>query len=70
MMNTTVTQAAPGNTARRPSNLFYVTRLRRPLVDRAEGIYIWTQTAAVSSTARAGRWPSISATATATCWTR
>ena len=26
---------------RRPSNLFYVTRLRRPLIDRAEGIYIW-----------------------------
>ena len=27
----------------RPSHLFYVTRLRRPLVDRAEGIYLWTQ---------------------------
>ena len=26
-----------------PSHLFYVTRLRRPLVDRAEGIYLWTQ---------------------------
>jgi adenosylmethionine-8-amino-7-oxononanoate aminotransferase len=25
------------------SHLFYVTRLRRPLVDRAEGIYFWTQ---------------------------
>ena len=25
------------------SHLFYVTRLRRPLVDRAEGIYLWTQ---------------------------
>jgi adenosylmethionine-8-amino-7-oxononanoate aminotransferase len=24
------------------SHLFYVTRLRRPLVDRAEGIYFWT----------------------------
>lgn len=24
-----------------PSHLFYVTRLRRPLVDRAEGIYLW-----------------------------
>ena len=31
----------PGNAERRPSNLFYVTRLRRPLIDRAEGIYIW-----------------------------
>jgi adenosylmethionine-8-amino-7-oxononanoate aminotransferase len=30
--------------AERPaSHLFYVTRLRRPLVDRAEGIYFWTQ---------------------------
>ena len=26
-----------------PSNLFYLTRLRRPLVDRAEGIYIYTR---------------------------
>ena len=26
---------------KRPSNLFYLTRLRRPLIDRAEGIYIW-----------------------------
>jgi adenosylmethionine-8-amino-7-oxononanoate aminotransferase len=25
------------------SHLFYVTRQRRPLVDRAEGIYIWTE---------------------------
>ena len=24
-----------------PSRLFYQTRQRRPLVDRAEGIYIW-----------------------------
>ena len=24
-----------------PSNLFYQTRLRRPLLDRAEGIYLW-----------------------------
>src|SRR5256885_14792884 len=24
-----------------PSNLFYQSRLRRPLIDRAEGIYIW-----------------------------
>ncbi len=28
---------------RAPSNLFYLTRLRRPLVDRAEGIYLWDQ---------------------------
>src|SRR5262245_1927470 len=33
-------QAEPN---RKPSHLFYVTRLRRPLVDRAEGIYVWTQ---------------------------
>lgn len=26
-----------------PSHLFYQTRQRRPLVDRAEGIYIWAQ---------------------------
>lgn len=26
-----------------PSHLFYVTRLRRPVVDRAEGIYLWTR---------------------------
>ena len=31
----------PAATHRRPSNLFYVTRLRRPLIDRAEGIYVW-----------------------------
>ena len=31
------------STERPPSNLFYVTRMRRPLVDRAEGIYLWTQ---------------------------
>ncbi len=30
-------------TERPASHLFYVTRLRRPLVDRAEGIYFWTQ---------------------------
>ncbi len=29
-------------TERPASHLFYVTRLRRPLVDRAEGIYFWT----------------------------
>ncbi len=28
---------------RRPSNLFYLASLRRPLVDRADGIYIWDQ---------------------------
>ncbi|APH74517.1 aspartate aminotransferase family protein [Aquibium oceanicum] len=28
----------------RPSNLFYLASLRRPLVDRADGIYIWDQT--------------------------
>jgi adenosylmethionine-8-amino-7-oxononanoate aminotransferase len=27
--------------AKQPSNLFYQSRLRRPLIDRAEGIYIW-----------------------------
>src|SRR5687768_15217511 len=26
-----------------PSNLFYLSGLRRPLVDRAEGIYIYTR---------------------------
>ena len=31
----------PAAPERRPSNLFYVTRLRRPLIDRAEGIYMW-----------------------------
>jgi adenosylmethionine-8-amino-7-oxononanoate aminotransferase len=29
--------------ARAPSHLFYQTRQRRPLVDRAEGIHIWDQ---------------------------
>lgn len=42
-----MSQAAKPSTsaeaARAPSHLFYVTRLRRPLVDRAEGIYFWTQ---------------------------
>ncbi len=28
---------------RAPSNLFYLANLRRPLVDRAEGIYMWDQ---------------------------
>jgi len=27
----------------RPSNLFYLTRLRRPLIDRAEGIYMYAE---------------------------
>ena len=31
------------NAAPASSHLFYVTRLRRPLVDRAEGIYLWTR---------------------------
>lgn len=26
---------------RKPSNLFYLANLRRPLIDRAEGIYMW-----------------------------
>ncbi len=26
-----------------PSHLFYLSNLRRPVVDRAEGIYLWTQ---------------------------
>jgi adenosylmethionine-8-amino-7-oxononanoate aminotransferase len=30
-------------TAPVPSNLFYLTRLRRPPIDRAEGIYMYTQ---------------------------
>lgn len=29
--------------SRVPSHLFYQTRLRRPLVERAEGIYLWDQ---------------------------
>ncbi|QPC85360.1 aminotransferase class III-fold pyridoxal phosphate-dependent enzyme [Mesorhizobium sp. NBSH29] len=28
---------------RKPSNLFYLANLRRPLIDRAEGIYMWDQ---------------------------
>jgi adenosylmethionine-8-amino-7-oxononanoate aminotransferase len=27
-----------------PSNLFYQTRLRRPMLDRAEGVYLWDTT--------------------------
>ncbi|TIM67310.1 MAG: aspartate aminotransferase family protein [Mesorhizobium sp.] len=34
---------APDTETRLPSHLFYLSSLRRPLVDRAEGIYIWTQ---------------------------
>ena len=34
-MNTPVTQ--------QPSRLFYQTRERKPLIDRAQGIYIWDQ---------------------------
>ena len=30
-------------TTPRPSNLFYLASLRRPVVDRAEGIYLWTE---------------------------
>jgi adenosylmethionine-8-amino-7-oxononanoate aminotransferase len=33
---------APGSN-RPPSYLFYQTRLRRPVIDRAEGIYLWDQ---------------------------
>ena len=29
--------------ASRPSHLFYLSSLRRPVVDRAEGIHVWTQ---------------------------
>jgi adenosylmethionine-8-amino-7-oxononanoate aminotransferase len=38
-----MTQVSDAGESRRPSNLFYMTRLRRPLVDRAEGIYLWDQ---------------------------
>jgi hypothetical protein len=46
------------------SHLFYVTRLRRPLVDRAEGIYFWTQDG--RRFIPAARWSAISGTATVT----
>lgn len=42
-MNAHDSSPKPAEPNRRPSHLFYVTRLRRPLVDRAEGIYVWTQ---------------------------
>lgn len=35
---------AEGAAGRRESHLFYQTRLRRPLIDRAEGIYLWDVT--------------------------
>ena len=37
MLNTKAQNERPA------SHLFYQSRLRRPLVDRAEGIYIWDQ---------------------------
>ncbi|TGP26522.1 MULTISPECIES: aspartate aminotransferase family protein [unclassified Mesorhizobium] len=36
-------QLSPDADARPPSHLFYLSSLRRPLVDRAEGIYFWTK---------------------------
>ncbi|RAZ89791.1 aspartate aminotransferase family protein [Mesorhizobium hawassense] len=36
-------QPSPEPEARSPSHLFYLSSLRRPLVDRAEGIYFWTK---------------------------
>jgi len=36
-----MTEAPPTAADRSPSHLFYQSRLRRPLVDRAEGIYLW-----------------------------
>ncbi|RUX69489.1 aminotransferase class III-fold pyridoxal phosphate-dependent enzyme, partial [Mesorhizobium sp. M7A.F.Ca.CA.004.08.2.1] len=38
-----VQTAAQATDARRDSHLFYLSSLRRPLIDRAEGIYMWTQ---------------------------
>jgi adenosylmethionine-8-amino-7-oxononanoate aminotransferase len=43
MMTVQQKGAAAGAEEHRPSNLFYLTRLRRPLIDRAEGIYMWTK---------------------------
>jgi adenosylmethionine-8-amino-7-oxononanoate aminotransferase len=34
-------QKTPGGDARSPSHLFYQGRQRRPLIDRAEGLYMW-----------------------------
>ncbi len=42
-MSQAATPPAPAEADRAPSHLFYVTRLRRPLVERAEGIYFWTR---------------------------
>ena len=42
-MNTAAPISVVEPVERRPSHLFYQTRLRRPLVDRAEGIYLWDQ---------------------------
>ncbi len=42
-MSQAATPPAPAEADRTPSHLFYVTRLRRPLVERAEGIYFWTR---------------------------
>ncbi len=40
-VTTAPTNTATGAQTREPSNLFYQTRSRRPLVARAEGIYFW-----------------------------
>jgi len=40
-LTTATTNPASGDETREPSNLFYQTRSRRPLVARAEGIYFW-----------------------------
>ncbi len=40
----TDTAPEPIQLANKPSALFYQTRKRRPLLERAEGIYIWDQT--------------------------
>lgn len=38
-----INEVSDAGQSRPPSNLFYISRLRRPLVDRAEGIYFWDQ---------------------------
>ena len=43
MLKTQSQTSAPETEARSPSHLFYLSSLRRPLIDRAEGIYMWTQ---------------------------
>ena len=40
-LTTATTNKASGDETREPSNLFYQTRSRRPMVARAEGIYFW-----------------------------